>query len=371
MVYLNNAATSYPKPQSVYDRMTSYYNTFPKELGRSSYSSTNNLIQSTKATIGTLLHIKNWNQIYFTPGATWSANEIIRSLPFNDNSNVIITSYEHNAVLRPLHSLLQPNQIKEIKPSNNNDIDIIELENLIDSNTIAIFVNHCSNVTGTLLNIKEITSVAHRKNTLVIVDISQSAGCVPINIDEWNPDIVFSACHKGLLGIPGLGLLYVKDSCHLYPSFFGGTGENSKILDYRHQKEAFEIGTPNLLAVSCLKEGIDFILKQEKEVYETLTFNTQSISSILQNHPNMNVFGGQTGNTISFTHNKLDIADYSYLLFKNYQIITRAGLQCAPLICDFLGCSNGVIRLSPSFLTTPKDLNTLRIAIDSIEDSLR
>ena len=368
MIYLNNGASTYPKPREVIDRVLKYITSVPRDPSRSGFSGeSGNVTSACREKLATLFNVKNPSRIVFTSGSTEALNLAIKGL--NLAGHIITTTIEHNSVIRPLKHLEREGKITlsfvdcdrygYVKPE--------DIKREIKEDTAAIVVNHSSNVTGSLLDLKSISEISGE--ITFIVDGSQSAGSVPIDISGWNIDIFAFTGHKSLYGLPGIGGLYIKEGIDLKPLKVGGTGVKSDLL-YQPRKMPlyYEGGTQNLPGIISLSAGVDFILKtginKIKERKERLVHR---LISELKKIPEIIIYGTEDRPSALFCFNikGMKPEDVSYILESSFEIIVRHGLHCAPLIHKSLGSyPEGSLRVSPSFFTTFDEIDYF---LDSIK----
>lgn len=371
MIYLNNAASSYPKPDVVIKTYYDYVSGIPFGQYRDfSGAKDSHIIEDCRISLARLFNIKNPQQIYFTSGATESANLIIDGLDWKYNK-VIITSTEHNSVLRPLYNHQPKLEIDIIGCDGQGYIDLDQLEQEINNGCDAVFINHCSNVTGAIQNLQSICQIV-KDRAILVLDASQSAGIIPISVEENPIDIMFFAGHKGLLGLQGTGGFYLKSNNLVKPTKFGGTGYDSNKLVYNFEKERiFEVGTQNIAGIASLNAAVKFILERNIiKSYEKLNKKTTKLLHQLQTFRNLMIYHGregQRGPLFCFNIQGLKAEDVAYILFENYGIIVRSGLHCAPLITNNLGLDHsGSVRVSLSLDNTEEELAELTNAIKEI-----
>ncbi len=375
MIYLNNSATSYPKPANVLNKVTEIINNPPFDNLRGGLSLHSvDFVSECRKNLAKLFNVKNYNRIILNSGSTESLNTIIFGLDLN-GCHIITTATEHNSVLRPLFHLKEKNIIElTIIPCDENGyVYAKDIESAIKENTKLVIVNHVSNVTGSVQNIKEISTIAHKNNVLICVDASQSAGCEEINVEDDEIDILVFTGHKSLFGLQGIGGFYLKEFIELLPLKVGGTGIKSNILTQPKEMPIYyEAGTQNMTGIASLNEGIKFIFKTDIEKIKQKKILLidklyQSISLL----PNIIVYSKQAlnnGSTIlTFNIKSVDSEDTNYILENSFDIITRAGLHCAPLIHKYIKTpSYGNVRISPSYFTKEEEIDILIDAVTQI-----
>lgn len=374
MIYLNQASTTYPKPEQVINAVTAAITLPPFSQGRSSTNGDSLDVRSAcRQKLAQLFHIKNQKRIYFTSGATDAFNRIVRGLEL-EQKKVVVTQTEHNAVLRPLYNICKNTEIAIAKCDKEGSLSLSELKNQIDNNTAAVFVNHCSNVTGIVLPLEEIGKIVHEKGALLIVDVSQSAGIFDIDVEKMGIDILAFTGHKGLYGPQGTGGFYIRPGIYLRPSVYGGTGHDSRRLVVDDAFEEHEAGTQNLHGLYGLCAGIDFVMETglstiRKKEQELMSVMKQGLLDIKK----VRVYGANdsVGSLVSFNLHGIRADDAAYILANSYDLVLRSGFHCAPLIHQALGCEeHGTIRASVSYFNTFEEIEKFLDAVAELEQSL-
>lgn len=373
MIYLNQAATTWPKPEQVEKAAQAAIVLPPFSQNRSVASDNVNVMELCKKTLGKLFNIEDWNRIFFSSGATDSFNRIVRGLALC-KKKVIVTANEHNAVLRPLYNIYKDIQIEIIGCSEDGELLYDELEEKLTPDVSAVFVNYCSNVTGMSVDLERIAKIVHKTEAVFIVDCSQSAGHIPVDVMKQEIDILVFTGHKGLFALQGTGGYYVRNGILLKPSVYGGTGYDSKRLVMAYDNEEYEVGTQNMHGIATLQAGADYVLKKgvnviceyEKMLITTMRRKLHCLNKVI-------VYGKDdcSGSVVSFNIKGLNPADTAYILANNYNIIIRSGYHCAPLIHEALGCDNfGTVRVSVSCFNTIDEINQFLEAIEELEKSI-
>ena len=359
MIYLNNAATSFPKPPSVIEAMMTAMKNPPVSPFRSNAQGSD-LLTDTRKLLGKLFNIGDYERIFFCSSATDAINRVLGG----ENKTIVATSDNHNSVLRPLiNRRHQGKIIPPITPS-----DTLPKASLL-------IINHCSNVTGHIVDVAEITHRAYQQGMLVMLDAAQSAGCIPIDVDRWGVDILVFTGHKSLFGPTGTGGYYVHRNINLRPTQFGGTGRDSSIIHYKDGEWEYEVGTQNVVGIAGLKAGIEYVLKNNVGIiFHKLQSETNWLIHELRGIEKVILYskgGDNQGPVISFNINGLLPSDVGYILQNSYGITVRTGLHCAPLIHQQLGISDyGSVRVSLSDFTTHEELEVFINAIREITGSL-
>lgn len=373
MIYLDNGATSFPKPRGMLVAMNECISRYCGNPGRSGHimsMKTGEEIYKTRRALGELFNIKDCSRIVFTLNATEALNLGIKGV-LKSGDHVITTSMEHNSVLRPLKAL-ECNGVETtiIKCRTDGALDINNIKKEIKNNTRLIVCTHASNVTGTIMPIKEIGRIARLNGILFMVDSAQSAGSIPIDVEDMNIDMLALPGHKGLLGPLGTGLLYVRDGIVIKHMKEGGTGTNSKELSQPFEfPEGFESGTVNAPGIIGLGYSVNYVVRlgiQNIKNYEEKLVS--HLDGSLRNMNGISVYGPhdcskKTGIVI-FNVNNLSCEEVSDRLCRDYGIATRAGFHCAGLAHKSIGTfETGAVRLSVGPFNTKRDID---IAIRAI-----
>ena len=385
MIYLNNGATSWPKPSCVCEAVQACLNDTPDSQFRGGTSILKKDTQELcRDKLGDLLGIRDTQRIFFTSGATESMNTVLLGLDFgSDDSSIIVTQTEHNSVLRPImnHDALKTHPIEIVQCTSDGEIspkalsDVMMRLKLKNKKASAIIVNHCSNVTGYVQNMEMISDFAMKNHLMLIVDLSQSAGCIPVNIDKWRADAAVFTGHKSLFGMQGTGGFYVREGLKLRPLKYGGTGRNSRQLIYTDDYE-YEAGTQNMPGIHSLLAGVEFILNTGIHTIQEKENHLMGILyDGLRNIDGIKVYGSAEkckGPVMSFNFDGLKASDAAYILQSGYDIIVRAGLHCSPLIHEAMGTvDSGTVRVSISYMTEESDIRIILDAIEQIAASLK
>lgn len=375
-VYLDNASTSFPKPKSVCDSMYNFIANIGGNSGRSNHTNaleSNRYVFDTRENIASFFNFPKIENVVFTNNITSSLNILINGI-LKKGDHVITSSIEHNSVIRPLWKLKETHII-DLDIAEANSLGILSVENikkLIKPNTKLIVLTHASNVIGTIQPIKEIGELCKKNNIFFILDSAQSAGVLPVDFAEFNLSALAFTGHKSLLGPQGIGGFIISDELNeiCEPFILGGTGSLSHALsqpDFLPDK--FESGTLNIPGIVGLNEGIKFIRKEGIEnIYEHNSSLRRYLIDEMSNMPNYKIYGDlspERGTTcISFSHDKLDISELSYILDSDFNISNRSGLHCSPLAHKTIGTyPNGTIRFSIGYFNTMEEI---KYVIDSL-----
>jgi len=365
MIYLDNAATSFPKPEETIEHLTRFVTTVGGNPGRSGHKlsvEAARIIFEAREKLAEFIHGKRSERLIFTANGTESLNLAILGL-LDENDHVITTSLEHNSVMRPLMHLKERHGVEYtvIQCGPDGCLDIEALARAMRKNTKAVIINHGSNVIGTTQPLREIKQAIG--NVTLITDACQTIGSVPIDIDRDNIDVLCFSCHKSLLGIQGLGAIYIREGINPRPLKLGGTGSRSESIEHPDfLPDRYECGTPNTPAIASLLGGLTFIEKQglgriaarKNALREKLVQGLSGIEHAI-------VYGCRTNETnapvISFNlKNKLP-SEVGYELNQR-EIYVRVGLTCAPMAHKTIGTfPAGTVRVSPGYFTTDAEID--------------
>lgn len=367
MIYLDNAATTFPKPDAVISAVTEFLANCGASPGRGSYDSalhSSEILFRCQENIATLFSIPSPERIVFTKNATEAINAAIFGtvLPGDE---IIISSMEHNSVMRSSHeATVRGAKLKIAHASPTGKVDPGSIERLISNKTKLICLIHSSNVSGTINDIHSVLSIAKKHNILTLFDLSQSAGIIPIDASLF--DMAAFSGHKGLMGTMGTGCLYVREGINIKPLLYGGTGsysESARMPDFF--PDLFHAGTLNAPGIAALNEGVKFILREG--VYEKEAEITHYLYDSLMNIPSVTVPGErERTSAVSVTAKGFDPIFIAHELNRE-GICVRAGLHCAPLAHRTLGTiEKGTLRFSPGFFTEKADIDTALMSFKKI-----
>ncbi len=366
MIYFDNAATTLKKPKEVAEAVYNAINNFAN-ASRGSYELSLNserIILSARERLKKLFNADSPNCIAFTNNSTEALNIAIKGL-INKNDHIITTSFEHNSVLRPIYEMEKLGaEITIIKADKNGNIDYDEIENNIKENTKAIICAHASNVIGNILDISFIGKISKKYNLLFILDASQTAGCVPIDIKNNFIDVLCFTGHKGLMGPQGTGGLCVRKDLYIKPLKTGGSGIKSYSKTHpENMPTRLEAGTLNGHGIAGLNAALEFI---ENETIEKIKNHERELSRYfydsIKNIENIKFYGDyKTDNRASIVAlniGEIDSSKISDILSNDYNIATRPGAHCAPLMHEALGTINqGIVRFSFSYFNTFEEVD--------------
>lgn len=378
-IYMDNAATSFPKPEEVYLAVDKTLRTVGGSPGRAGHKMSimaNRTVFETREAVAELFNIKDSSRIVFTSSATESLNLGIKGF-LKPGDHVITSSIEHNSVTRPLYKLLKSGiEVTKIASDSCGLFSPDEIREEIKNNTKLIALTHASNVIGTIEPVENIGEIAREKGVTFLLDASQTAGVIPIDVQKINVDIIAMPGHKGLLGPQGVGLLYVGPGINLETIMEGGTGggtsseEQPKILPDR-----FEAGTMNTPGIAGLGAGVRYVLERgvsnirdwELSLLDRLINGLKKIDGVI-------IYGSDITNDrvslVSFNIQGCTPETISFLLDENFGIMTRAGIHCSSDAHKSLTTlPAGSVRLSPGNFSTKEDIDQTIFAINEIVNS--
>lgn len=380
MVYLDNAATTFPKPEAVYKAMDNISRTGAVNAGRGSYKlakKASKLIQETKQMIRELIHVDISASVVFSPSVTVAMNQIINGLNLREGAVVYLSPYEHNAVARTVYHLTKTKKITIKEIPIDEDTLKIDLEKMkyefIKDKPDAVFCTQISNVTGYILPVEEIFREAKIYNSITIMDAAQSLGLVEILANQLHADIMAFAGHKTLYGPFGIGGFINITAVPLEVFITGGTGSDSLNLDMPNSTEGkYEAASSNIVSIAGLNAALknlqqDAILSHEKELTRYLIERLQEVKNlkICANYG----FDQQVG-IVSIVSKSMNSEDIGTILDEDFDIAVRTGYHCAPLIHKYLKDEIylGTVRIGLSQFNSTKDIDELIDALKELED---
>ena len=377
-IYLDNASTSFPKAPTVATAMSDYITNRGININRGSYAlayDVEDIIYTTRQRLNTLFNGHDPSHVIFTQNVTMSLNIVIKGL-LKAGDHVLVSSMEHNAVMRPLTQLLDKDITFDTIPCDSTGyIQMESIEPLIRPNTVALIINHASNVCGTIQPLESIGPICKAHNLQFIVDTAQTAGVIPIDVKACHIDALCFTGHKGLLGPQGIGgIILTKEMAqNLTPLIAGGTGSFSHLETMpTHMPDAFEAGTLNLPGIIGLNEGLSYIESQGMEnIHNHELALTQAFLEGLQSIDVVNIIGKQDIQdrtaVVSITIDSMDPASIAHELESTYHIMTRVGLHCAPRAHQTLGTyPEGTVRFSFGYANTHEDVESALSALHRI-----
>lgn len=376
-IYLDNGATSYPKPEEVYTFMDQFYRKFGVNPGRSGYDlcmEAGEVVEETRQMMTSFFNGTDPNRLCFSCNSTDALNIIIFGM-LQKGDHAISTTVEHNSVLRPLYHLSQNGVEVDLIPFDEKGfVHPDDFKDKFKENTKLVIVNHASNVIGTIQPIKEIGEICRKNGVPFAVDVSQSAGKIPVDIEKLNADIVAFTGHKSLLGPTGIGGLYVREGIEIRHTRAGGTGVRSAVRTHLYEYPyRLEYGTHNTVGIAGLHAGIKWIQDKgmeklhdhEMQLTTLLRDGLKDVEGItlycqdnLMNHISIFLFNVDGFEALN-TGTMLDV---------DYNIACRTGLHCAPLVHEQLGLIeiHGGVRFGIGPFNTEEHIRTAINAVKEI-----
>lgn len=372
MIYLNNAATTWPKPEIVYETVDECFRNLasPDRTHSEEGERGSQLMQTSRAEIAEFFGIKDPSRLIFVPSCTYALNLAILGLDWNENDVAMMSGLEHHAVSRPIRKVSRERNAKfhvlPYAPEQPIDLDFAEAK-LKEGGVKLVACTMASNVTGDILPVKELGELVRQYDALFLVDCAQSAGALPVNVEDLNADMMSFAGHKGLFGPPGIGGLYVREGIQLNTLCEGGTGKDSGKHDMSGSyPSTYEVGTHNLLGIVGVtagvrwvkQAGVSAILNHENELAESFIQRVKEL-------PGVHVFGSQNPANrtavVSMTMQGSSPQEIARWLSEQHGVATRAGYHCAPLAHETIGSlpGDGTLRISFGFSNTMEEVDTL------------
>ena len=377
MIYLDNAATSFPKPESVYQRLDEFARTSLANPGRTSHKmalTAEHVLKDARHRLNQFLHGESPEQFAFTLNCTDALNIAIKGV-LRDGDHVITTNLEHNSVSRPLRALELAGIISlaRMAADGGGTMDPDAIRQAVTPKTRLIAMTHASNVLGTLQPITEIGRLARERNILFLVDAAQTAGTTPLDIQAMNIDLLAFPGHKALLGPTGTGALYVRPGVDINPWREGGTGgDSASEIQPREWPFYLEGGTPNVLGVAGLLTGLDYV--EKRGVDDIHAHELDLVARLwqrLDEMPGISIYGhrdmARHVGTVAFNIEGMASSDVGNILDTSFDIAIRPGMHCAPYIHRAMGTfREGAIRASPGPFNSADDIDRLADALVEI-----
>ncbi len=379
MIYLDHAATSWPKPPEVSAAMHDFLERAGGNPGRSGHKlsiEAARVIFDTRDALADFFGVQDPTRVIFTLNATHALNLAIQGL-LQPGQRVITGGMEHNAVMRPLRALQQRGvQVEVIPAESDGSLSPQKFAAALQTPARLVILNHASNVSGTIAPAEDIARLAHAAGAWVLVDAAQTAGSLPIHLPKMGADLLAFTGHKGLQGPPGTGGLVIADTfdtAQLSPLVRGGTGSRSEFETQPEDlPDRYESGTPNGVGIAGLKAGFDWVQQhglqairaQEDELKQTLQQGLTRLAGVQvygPTHPDQSVA------IVSFTVQGKHVSEIGRRLDEEFDILCRVGLHCAPAAHRSLGTfPNGTVRLAIGPTTSPQDIASTLSAVERI-----
>lgn len=379
MIYLNNAATTKDKPKEVFEAVQKFIlgnNVSPGRGADTLSVEADSILTEARVSLARLFNAKDPKQIVFTLNCSDALNTAIKGV-LKHGDHVLISSIEHNSIVRPLRSLERQGVEVEIVPVDPKtcEVDPQELSKRFKKNTKLVAMLHASNVIGAVQPIEEIGRLTKKNGVLFLVDAAQTAGVYDIDVQRMNIDLMAFAGHKGLMGPQGTGGLYIKEGIDVEAFRHGGTGSQSELETQPEiMPDKFETGTPNTPGIAGLKASVDFILR---EGTDKIKQHSQELTGILlyglKSIEKVNIYGPldakKQASVVSFNMCGVEPKTVGDILEKKFGIIVRTGLHCAPFCHKTIGTfPKGTVRISTGYFNKEYDV---KAAIDAIRTIAR
>ena len=399
-IYLDNAATSFPKPEEVPKAVYDYMTKLGTNVNRGGYATaydTESVVFECRELIGALFHAPDYKNVVFTRNITESLNVVLKGL-LHSGDHVIVSSMEHNAVMRPIRQLEKKGvSFTRVQCESDGSLKPEKLLSCLRPDTKAVVMTHASNVFGTMLPIEEVGNFCKENGLVFILDSAQTAGVFPIDMEKMHIDILCFTGHKGLLGPQGIGGFILRDELVLKiePLISGGTGSLSNVETVpEFMPDRFEAGTPNLPGIFGLHAALNWLRKLGEKSLSAELFTTEHCFSAalekisehelqlteefltllepLEKEAKLKIIGKKdtemrTG-VVSIQTLTRELSDTAFQLDTRYGIMTRVGLHCAPSAHKTMGTfPTGTIRFSFGFANTDKEV---KLAIDALKELL-
>jgi cysteine desulfurase / selenocysteine lyase len=367
-VYLDNASTTYPKPRCVYDVLSSYLQAEGANPGRAGHRmaiEAGRTVEETRQLLASFFDADESESVAFTYNCTDALNIGIKGC-IRSGDHVITTSIEHNSIMRPLKQMEKIGIITltQLPVSAEGYFDPDEVSKAMTSKTRLVALSHASNVLGTVQPIEEAGRICRERGALLLVDVAQTAGILPVSMKKFEIDLLAMPGHKALFGPPGTGALIVGKRAEIVAFREGGTGVNSEHPTHPPEMPTrLEAGTPNTIGIAALKAGLEFIIKETPQAIAAheQALLKQFIEGI-GDTPGIKLYGGKETDrrvaTVSLGIDGATPADIAATLDSKFNIAIRPGLHCAPYIHRQLGTApHGTVRVSMGYFNTKDDVD--------------
>jgi cysteine desulfurase family protein len=375
LIYLNNAATTWPKPPEVLEEVNACLRMPLYESGRTTGDGSTDYPSASREILAFFFHAGPPEHFIFTQNATDALNILVHGFvkkcgkPFH----AITTELEHNSVLRPLASLEQEGKISlSIVPFTDTRVNLIAIKKAVCAETRLVVMTHGSNVLGSVQDIKPIAEYLHANDIFFIIDGAQTAGHIPVDLSDIPVGAFVFTGHKALFGIPGIGGFFIPEPDTIAITRQGGTGSDSQILTQPTGiPERFESGTYNYPGIASLFAGVRFIKTVGiSGIQATGSYLTNRFIRELKSVPGITIYNDKPGlPVVAFNIDGIDNYEAGFILARAYNVITRTGLHCAPLVHKRIDDGKGCIRASFSWFTTREEISLAAAAIREVAES--
>ena len=384
MIYLDNAATTFPKPEEVYREADRLFREYSVNAGRGTYKAgkiADKIIEDTRKAVADFVGAKDSENVIFTHSATEAMNHVIQGIKWNEYDVVYVSPYEHNAVARTIEAMrAKYDFIISVMPVNYKGF--IDIPKLIyefeEFKPSYVFVNMVSNVTGYILPVDEIAREAKKYDAKVIVDGAQGLGVIDVDLQKSAIDFLVFAGHKSLYGPFGVGGYINNSGMELEPFIYGGNGSDSLNLNLPESGvKRYEIGSPDIVSIGTLKKALELMencpnaLEILKEKAEYLREKLSEIYGIkIFQAPENDMDKDKFSSVVSFAIEGYKADDVGVILDEDFDIAVRTGYHCAPIVHDIIGSIEygGTVRVSIGKYTTYEELDRLVEAVGELSD---
>jgi len=375
IIYLNNAATTWPKPKEVLEEVAACLRQPLHEPGRTTGNGSVDYLSAAREALSAFFHESPPEHFIFTRNATDSLNLLVHGFAKKNGRpfHAIMTELEHNSVLRPLTALEQDGAVRlSVVPFTDARVNLTAIKGAICEDTRLVVMTHGSNVLGSVQDIRPIAEYLRANDIFFIVDGAQTAGHIPVDLSAIPVGAFVFTGHKALFGIPGIGGFFIAEPDAIAITRQGGTGTDSRMLAHPHEMPVrFEAGTPNYPGIASLYAGIRFISSTGQDAIKKHTTNlTRRFIRDLKDVPGVTLYNENPDlPVVSFNIAGIDNHEAGFILARAYQIITRTGLHCAPLVHDRIDGGKGCVRASFSYFTTHDECKAATAAIREVAES--
>ncbi|WP_025849844.1 aminotransferase class V-fold PLP-dependent enzyme [Paenibacillus ehimensis] len=377
VIYLDHAASSWPKPPEVLKAMHDCMEQYAANPGRGSHElavKASRVLFEGRKQLAKLFNIKNPNDIAYAPNTTFALNLAIKGF-VKEGDHILCTAVEHNSVRRPLEYLKRTKnvQVTYVKTDEQGRLSLDDVRREIISKTSLIVSTHSSNLLGSIMPVEELGQLCRDHQIKLLVDAAQTAGTMEVDVQKLGIHMLAFPGHKGLLGPQGTGGLYIDPEIDLEPLLHGGTGSQSEAAEQPDVRpDRYEAGTQNTVGVAGLVEGVRYIHKQTVEQIHAREWKlTQRIMNGLMEINGVTILGPQIGQNktgiVAFTIAGADSSEVAFILDQSFHIAVRAGFHCTPLAHEMVGTlERGAVRASVGCFTTEEETDQLLYAVREI-----
>ncbi len=375
LIYLNNAATTWPKPPEVLEEVAACLRQPLHEAGRTTGNGSVDYPSAAREALASFFYADPPEHFIFTQNATDSLNLLVHGFAkkCGEPFHAITTELEHNSVLRPLTALEQEGAVRlSVVPFTDTRVDLAAIKKAICDDTRLVVMTHGSNVLGSVQDIRPIAEYLRANDIFFIVDGAQTAGHIPVNLSDIPVGAFIFTGHKALFGIPGIGGFFIHEPDAVAITRQGGTGTDSRTLTHPLEMPMrYEAGTPNYPGIASLYAGIRFITSTGIDTIEKHTMDlTRIFIRDMKGIPGIKLYNENPDlPVVSFNINGMDNHETGFILARAYRVITRTGLHCAPLVHERIDGGKGCVRASFSYFTTRDECSAATAAIREVAES--